>query len=70
TRDILSRIRRETGCRHALPAPADSAALNPMNTTKIRALGWAPGGVPLFEETMQRLAAMLPEPPRHSSTQV
>ncbi|MGO8017613.1 NAD-dependent epimerase/dehydratase family protein [Rhizobium leguminosarum] len=70
TRDILSSIRRETGCRHALPAPADSAALNPMSTAKIRALGWAPGGAPLFDETMQRLAAALPKSPRHRSTQV
>jgi nucleoside-diphosphate-sugar epimerase len=70
TRDILSPIRRETGCRHALPAPADSAALNPMSTAKIRTLGWAPGGAPLFEETMQQLAAALPKSPRHRSTQV
>jgi nucleoside-diphosphate-sugar epimerase len=69
TRDILSPIRSETGCRHALPAPADSAALNPMSTAKIRALGWAPGGAPLFDETIRRLAAALPESPRHRSTQ-
>ncbi|OWV81570.1 UDP-glucose 4-epimerase [Rhizobium sp. R634] len=61
TNDILSPIRRKTGCRHALPAPADRAMLNPMSTAKIRALGWAPGGTALFEETMQRLAAGLPE---------
>jgi hypothetical protein len=70
TRDILSPIRRETGCRHTLPAPADDAALNPMSTAKIRTLGWAPGGAPLFEETMQQLAAALPKSPRHRSTQV
>ncbi|MGO8219926.1 UDP-glucose 4-epimerase, partial [Rhizobium ruizarguesonis] len=61
--------RSETGCRHALPAPADSAALNPMSTVKIRALGWTPGGAPLFDETIRRLAAALPESPRHRSTQ-
>ncbi|OWV87020.1 UDP-glucose 4-epimerase [Rhizobium sp. R635] len=69
TNDILSPIRRETGCRYALPAPADGTALNPMSTAKIRALGWSPGGAPLFEETMRRLAAQLPASP-HRSTQV
>ena len=59
TNDILSPIRRETGCRHALPAPGDRTMLTPMSTAKIRALGWAPGGTALFEETMQRLAAGL-----------
>ncbi|MBX5147109.1 NAD-dependent epimerase/dehydratase family protein [Rhizobium lentis] len=59
TNDILSPIRREMGCRHALPAAADRAMLNPMSTAKIRALGWTPGGTALFEETMHRLAAGL-----------
>lgn len=68
--DILSPVQRETGCRHPLPAPADKAALNPMSTAKIRALGWTSGGTPLFEETMKRLAAALPASPRHRSTQV
>ncbi|RUM09162.1 NAD-dependent epimerase/dehydratase family protein [Rhizobium chutanense] len=61
TSDILSFIRRETGCRHALPAPADKAALTAMSTAKIRALGWVPGGTPLFEETMRRLAVAQPQ---------
>jgi hypothetical protein len=68
TRDILAPIRRETECRHALPAPADRTALNPMSTAKIRALGWMPGGTPLFEETMRRLAVVLPIS-AHESTQ-
>ncbi|EJC81161.1 nucleoside-diphosphate-sugar epimerase [Rhizobium leguminosarum bv. trifolii WSM2297] len=70
TRDILSPIGRETGCRHLLPPAADKAALNPMSTAKIRALGWMPGGAPLFEETMQQLAATLAAAPQHRSTQV
>ncbi|MFS2176564.1 nucleoside-diphosphate-sugar epimerase [Rhizobium pisi] len=69
TKDILSPIQRVTGCRHALPAPADKAALNPMSTAKIDALGWVPGGATLFEETMQRLAAALQQSPGHRSTQ-
>ena len=70
TRDILSPIRRATGSRHVLPPPADRLALNPMKTEKIRALGWMPGGAPLFEETMQRLAAALPTAPVYRSTQI
>ncbi|MBX4938408.1 NAD-dependent epimerase/dehydratase family protein [Rhizobium binae] len=69
TRDILAPVQRETGCRHALPAPADRTALNPMSTAKIRTLGWMPGGIPLFEETMRQLAAALPMSPAHESTQ-
>ncbi|WP_064708817.1 NAD-dependent epimerase/dehydratase family protein [Rhizobium bangladeshense] len=70
TNDILSPIRREMGCRHALPAAADKAVLNPMSTAKIRALGWTPGGTALFEETMHRLAAGLSQSRGHRSTQV
>ncbi|WP_064712137.1 NAD-dependent epimerase/dehydratase family protein [Rhizobium bangladeshense] len=70
TNDILSPIRREMGCRHALPAAADKAVLNPMSTAKIRALGWTPGGTALFEETMHRLAASLSQSRGHRSTQV
>ncbi len=40
-----------------------------MNTGKIRALGWKPGGMPLFEQTMQQLAEKQGVP-RPSSTQV
>ena len=70
TNDILSPIRRETGCRHALPTRVDRAMLTSMSTAKIRALGWAPGGTALFEKTMQRLAAGLQRSPGHRSTQV
>jgi nucleoside-diphosphate-sugar epimerase len=69
TRDILSPVRRETGCRHPLPEPADKASVNAMSTEKIRALGWTPGGVPLFEATLRALAMMHSAPLRYRSTQ-
>jgi nucleoside-diphosphate-sugar epimerase len=69
TNDILSEIRRHTRCPFPLPAAADKAGLRNMNTAKIRALGWNPGGIPLFTETMRQLAeAQLIADP--SSTQV
>ena len=45
TRDILSPVRRETGCRHPLPDATDKASVNVMDTGKIRALGWTPFAV-------------------------
>jgi nucleoside-diphosphate-sugar epimerase len=69
TRDILSPIRHHVDCPFPLPEAADKAELCTMNTSKIRALGWKPGGMPLFEQTMQQLAGKQGVP-RPSSTQV
>lgn len=69
TRDILSPIRHHADCPFPLPEAADKAELCAMNTGKIRALGWKPGGMPLFEQTMQQLAGKQGVP-RPSSTQV
>lgn len=55
-RDILTIFREEAGSRRDLPPPADRAAGNPMSTARIRALGWVPGGRPLFEDTVRQLA--------------
>jgi len=59
TRDILARIQAETGCLHALPPAADKASLNLMETAKLEGLGWKPGGLPLFAETVKTLARRL-----------
>lgn len=69
TNDILSPIRHHADCPFPLPEAADKAELCTMNTAKIRAFGWHPGGLPLFEQTMQQLAEnqIVPRP---SSTQV
>ncbi len=69
TRDTLSPIRHHADCPFPLPEAADKAGLCAMNTDKIRALGWKPGGMPLFEQTMRQLAEKQTVP-RPSSTQV
>ncbi|MBB3541529.1 MULTISPECIES: NAD(P)-dependent oxidoreductase [unclassified Rhizobium] len=56
TWDILEHIRWERDCLNRLPLPADKSQLTPMDTAKIRALGWSPGGMPLFNETIHTLA--------------
>jgi len=56
THDILSAIKNVTRCPHPLPDPADKTAVAEMDCTKIRALGWQPGGWPLFQETTRSLA--------------
>jgi nucleoside-diphosphate-sugar epimerase len=56
TWDILEPIRWERDCVNRLPAAADKSQLTPMDTARIRALGWTPGGMPLFEQTIHALA--------------
>lgn len=56
TREILTYLQRATGCPHALPAPASHDAVNGMDTSKIRALGWHGGGAATLKETIERLA--------------
>ncbi len=53
--DVLAVAQQATGCPHPLPACADETRLNVMDTGKLRALGWAPGGRPLFRKTVRDL---------------
>ncbi|MBP1885282.1 NAD-dependent epimerase/dehydratase family protein [Sinorhizobium mexicanum] len=53
-REILAIFKKATGCPHALPPAAQTAAFKEMSTDKLRALGWAPGGP-------ERLAATIIE---------
>ncbi|WP_416064619.1 NAD-dependent epimerase/dehydratase family protein [Rhizobium sp. ZK1] len=69
TRDILSPIRQHVDCPFPLPEAADKTDLCAMNTRKIVALGWKPGGMPLFAQTMRHLAETK-STLRPSSTQV
>ena len=52
TREILSMLQEVSGCRHGLPAAADSATVHPMASDRISALGWAPGGKALLRQTV------------------
>lgn len=56
THDILSVIK--SSCPHPLPARADKAEVAAMNCAKINALGWQPGGWPLFHQTLRDLAGL------------
>jgi nucleoside-diphosphate-sugar epimerase len=51
--DLLSEVRRLTGCAHPLP-PRSDEAVGQMATDRLRACGWVPGG-------LARLHALLPE---------
>lgn len=52
-RDLLAEVARITGATTPLPARSDPAAVNVMDTSRIEALGWRPGG-------MDKLRAALP----------
>lgn len=57
TRDILAPLKTSRSDTPALPVTADKAEVAEMDTGKIRALGWRPGGWPLFEQTLRQLAS-------------
>lgn len=54
-RDILAIVKDVTGCPHPPPEAADKTEVNAMATDRIEALGWRPGGLGLFEETVAAL---------------
>lgn len=54
-RDLLAVVGDITGSTNALPAPADSSAINAMDCARLRNLGWTPGGRPLLERTVRAL---------------
>lgn len=56
-RAILTLLQETTGTGNALPLPADLTAFNAMNTEKIRALGWQPGGLKRLRETIASLVS-------------
>lgn len=55
--DILLPVRRHLSCPHRLPERADADAYNAMETSKLRQLGWRPGGRALFDRTMAEILA-------------
>ncbi|MFB2553438.1 NAD-dependent epimerase/dehydratase family protein [Ensifer soli] len=59
TREILAPVKEETGCPHPLPEAARRAGARPVDTAKLRALGWQPGGRSLFDATLRDLVRAL-----------
>lgn len=57
--DIAAIAAEVTGLRHALPERCDPSRYNQMNSTKLKALGWRPGGRSLFEASVRELVALL-----------
>jgi len=56
TRDILAIVRSVAGVDHPLPEQADKDEVRLMPTARLLALGWQPGRMALFEETVTALA--------------
>jgi nucleoside-diphosphate-sugar epimerase len=57
--DILSIVNEVAGLSRSLPERADPASLRAMNTNRLKALGWRPGGWPLFEASVRELVLAL-----------
>lgn len=56
THEILSLFAEAKGVSHPLPTPADRLLASVMDTARLRALGWKPGGRQRLEDTVQALA--------------
>jgi len=56
THEILSFYAAASGLSHPLPVPADHISVNVMDTTRLKALGWQPGGHARLEQTLRILA--------------
>ena len=50
--DLLAEVARLTGCTAPLPPRADAAKVSVMDCTRLRALGWQPGGWPLLRASL------------------
>lgn len=50
--DLLAEVARLTGCTAPLPPRADAAQVSAMDCTRLRALGWRPGGWPLLRASL------------------
>jgi UDP-glucose 4-epimerase len=59
THDILTPLRRLRPDAPVPPPVADKSKVAEMDTRKIKALGWQPGGIPLLARTLQHLAERL-----------
>lgn len=55
--DLLAVVKDATGSAHPLPGRADTSAVNEMDCSRLKSLGWTPGGRPLLEGTVRALLA-------------
>lgn len=53
--ELLALVKDESGSAHPLPARADPTGLRIPETSRLRALGWQPGGRDLLAETVRKL---------------
>jgi UDP-glucose 4-epimerase len=57
TRELLETLHQNNPASSPLPPAADKSGVAEMDASKIRSLGWRPGGRPLFEQTLRLLSA-------------
>lgn len=55
-RDVLAELQQATACVHPLPDPIERCTFSCMDTTRLRALGWRPGGQDRFRADIAALA--------------
>lgn len=55
--DLLKLVQTATGCRHPLPVPVTGCAQGVMDTSRLRGLGWTPGGTELLQKTVRSLCS-------------
>lgn len=58
SRDVMAGLAERLGIEPNLPDAPGNRLLHPMRTPALRALGWRPGGRPLFERTLDELATL------------
>lgn len=54
-RDLLGLVDEITGVERPLPTRADASAVNTMDCTRLKSLGWQPGGETLLRRTVRGL---------------
>lgn len=55
--DLLAEVAQRTGCAHPLPPRAGADTLSAMDCTRLRGLGWQPGGWPLLRRALDAMLA-------------
>lgn len=57
--DVLAELQQATACMHALPKPSEKSFFYQMDTSRIRSLGWNPGGNDRLRADIAALAERL-----------